>query len=351
MKILTVVGARPQFVKAVSVSKALKRYRRVKEKILHTGQHYDPEMSKIFFHDLRIPKPYKNLNIGSGSHATQTGRMLSGIEKECNREKPDCLLIYGDTNSTLAGALAASKLLIPVAHVEAGLRSFNKDMPEEQNRITADHLSSLLFAPTRAAVENLKAEGIKKGVYRVGDVMLDTAKLAKLTGKTDVILDTPYFVLTLHRQENTDNAYRLRQIFKGLSKSPFPIIFPAHPRTKAALRRCRVNVPSIVHQMTPIGYMEMNALVRNALAVWTDSGGLQKEAIIMKRPCYTLRPETEWVETLESGWNKLVDADHEAITRIFRSKHWKRRRPPFSVGRHYGNGKASEKIAAHLANL
>ncbi len=358
MKILTIVGARPQFVKAAMVSKALKKHRNIQEKVLHTGQHYDPEMSKIFFDQLKIPRPYKNLKVGSGPQGEQTARMLEGIEQECLKLKPDCLLIYGDTNSTTAGALAASKLHIPIAHVEAGLRSFNPRMPEEINRIISDRLSTTLFVPTAVAASHLKKEGIRKGIHRVGDVMIDAiyffrTQAQKMSKKNfqSLIPEEPYFVLTLHRAENTNDLSRLRAILKGLSCSPLPIIFPIHPRTSAILKKENLSLPNTVRPYKPVSYLEMILLQDQSQAVWTDSGGMQKEAVVLGKPCYTLRDETEWVETVESGWNQLLGAKE---TKIKKALTQSLNRPPlkrFPTRRYYGDGKAAEKIAQILKNL
>jgi UDP-GlcNAc3NAcA epimerase len=355
MKILTVVGARPQFIKAVTVSTALRNYSSIRERILHTGQHYDSNMSDVFFRELKISKPYKNLNARSGAHGEQTAKMLAGIEKECVREKPDWLLIYGDTNSTLAGALAATKLHIPVAHVEAGLRSFNPAMPEEINRVVSDRISNLLFVPTETAVENLKREGIFKGVHRVGDVMLDAIYLfrdlaERLPEKKveKLIPKGPYFVLTLHRQENTDFPKRFSHILRGLSASSIPFIFPLHPRTQARMKKLKLVVPPSVRAISPVGYMEMILLQMRSEGVWTDSGGVQKEAAVLGKACFTLRDQTEWVETVQTGWNHLVPADAEEIRKYLK---WgpKVPRQKFPIRKFYGDGHAAGRIAKILA--
>ena len=355
-KILTVVGARPQFIKASVVSEALASV--CGEVIVHTGQHYDRNMSEVFFEELNIPKPAYNLGVGSGTHGKQTGEMLMKIEEVIFREKPDILMVYGDTNSTLAGALAASKLHIPVAHVEAGLRSYNMRMPEEQNRVLTDHISTWLFCPTETAAENLKKEGITKGVNVCGDVMLDSVlhflKLAKSNPEKTAIYKQlgiepkRYRLATLHRAETTDGGLEaITRIFDAFEQFPEPVVIPIHPRTRplaeeAVDKRRYRNI----RLTDPVGYLEMLLLTSGAIQVLTDSGGLQKEAWFMKVPCVTLRGETEWVETLEGGWNVLADLTTEDIlekalhTEIDESA---RSRMPF------GDGNASGKIAAELA--
>lgn len=319
MKVVTIVGARPQFIKCAPVSRELRK--KHEEILVHTGQHYDYGMSDIFFEELSIPKPDYNLGIGSGNHGTQTGAMLAAIEEVLLKEKPDWLLVYGDTNSTVAGALAAAKLHIPVIHVEAGLRSFDKRMPEEINRIMTDHLSDLLICPTGTAVANLKEEGIVDGVYHVGDVMADAVlynkERASLHSK---ILETvgvskgQYIAATIHRPSNTDSKENMESIFSAFEKSEKTIVFPIHPRTRKYLAEYQIEVPENVHLIEPLGYLDMLQLTANAEKVVTDSGGVQKEAYILKVPCVTLRENTEWVETLNNGWNKLINsADTEAI--------------------------------------
>ena len=319
MKIMTIVGARPQFVKAAVVSAHLRRNAR--EILVHTGQHYDVNMSDIFFKELGIPAPDYHLGIGSGLHGAQTGKMLESIEHVCLEEKPDCLLIYGDTNSTLAGALAASKLHIPIAHVEAGLRSFNRRMPEEVNRVVADHLAIWLFAPTRTAITNLANEGIHEGVYRTGDVMYDAfLQMSERVSVQSHILDTlklipkKYCLLTLHRAENTDDPKKLQAILGTLAKLDCKVVFPIHPRTRAKLTEYHLSFESeSLSFIEPVGYFDMLNLELNSKIILTDSGGVQKEAYMAQIPCITLRNETEWVETVEVGWNRLVGADPDAI--------------------------------------
>ena len=318
MKILTVVGARPQFIKAAAVSNVIRKHHT--EILVHTGQHYDENMSKVFFDELNIPKPDYNLEVGSGSHGRQTGMMLIKLEEIYEKEKPDFVLVYGDTNSTLAGALCASKLLIPVAHVEAGLRSFNRDMPEEQNRVLTDHLSNLLFVPTESAVENLKNEGITKGVHNVGDVMFDAVlnfkKLAE--NKNQIIKEIglqgkEYILTTIHRAENTNHIDRLRNIVEALNECNKAVILPLHPRTKKYMTDYGLEFNDNIKVMEPVGYLEMINLEMNSEKIVTDSGGVQKEAFFMKKPCITMRDETEWVETVKNGWNVVVGTDKKKI--------------------------------------
>lgn len=315
MKIVTIVGARPQFIKAATVSRAFAQ-QGVVEVIVHTGQHFDANMSDVFFDELEIPRPHHHLGIGGGSHGAMTGRQLERIETVLLGECPDWVLVYGDTNSTLAGALAAAKLHIPVAHVEAGLRSFNRRMPEEINRVLTDHVSKLLFAPTHAAVENLAREGISDGrVRRVGDVMLDATLFYEERARKPAWFDGleiacgEFVLCTIHRAENTDSHQNLEGIMGGLGKSCQPIILPLHPRTKTALKESGLAVPSNVRLVPPVGYLEMTWLEGQCRAIATDSGGVQKEAYFHGKPCVTLREETEWVELVLAGANKLVGAD------------------------------------------
>jgi len=326
MKVLSVVGARPQFVKAAVVSRAFSEYpEEVTEILVHTGQHYDANMSEIFFEELNIPHPDYNLGVGGGSHGQNTGQMLEKLEGLMLKVKPDWVLVYGDTDSTLAGALAAAKLHIPVAHVEAGLRSFNRRMPEEINRVLTDHVSSKLFVPTVAALQNLQAEGISPNkIHVVGDVMCDATRYysehARKPGWFDALaLDSSDFVLcTVHRAENTDSAERMQGIIEGLKRSGRSIILPLHPRTRNKLEQLKITLPKNIHVVEPVGYLEMNWLEANCQLIATDSGGVQKEAYFHRKPCVTLRDETEWVELVEGGFNTLVGADphliEEAIT-------------------------------------
>ncbi len=309
------IGARPQFIKAAPVSREIAKHSQLHEVIVHTGQHYDSGMSKIFFDELEIPEPNYNLNAGSASHAKQTGEIMVELEKVLEKEKPDCVLIYGDTNSTLAGALAAAKLHIPIAHVEAGLRSFNMRMPEEINRIVADRLSTILFAPTKTAVQNLKKEGITEGVFKVGDVMYDVALMykEKANHNSNILQNLnlkpkAYILATVHRAENTDNKERLESIFSALVQvsQEIPIVIPIHPRTKKMLSQFDLDhLLNPLTVITPVGFLDMISLESNAKLIITDSGGIQKEAYFHKVPCVTLRDETEWVETVEAGWNIL----------------------------------------------
>jgi len=330
MKIVTVIGARPQFIKAAAVSRAVSqehagRNPDIREIIVHTGQHYDHNMSRAFFDCLHIPEPDYNLTVGSGSHGQMTAAMLAGIEKVLLDQQPDWVLVYGDTNSTLAGALAAAKLHIPVAHVEAGLRSFNRRMPEEINRVLTDHVSRLLFAPTDTAVENLQKEGIFNGVMKVGDVMLDNyllfrSQAAEKSGILGQLSVGPkqYCLATVHRQENTDDAARLHGIFRALeeiSRRSCPVILPLHPRTRKALEKNGLSIDpaSDLVLIDPVDYIDMICLQVNARVIFTDSGGVQKEAYFAGVPCVTLRDETEWVETVDAGVNFLGGADTGAI--------------------------------------
>ena len=318
-KILTVVGARPQFIKAAPVSRALKQSK-IEEVLVHTGQHFDPSMSDIFFDELDIPKPHYNLEVNRLGHGAMTGRMLEEIEKIIISEKPKLVLVYGDTNSTLAGALAATKLCVPVAHVEAGLRSFNRLMPEEVNRVLTDHISSYLFCPTQSAVENLNNEGIHLGVHAVGDVMFDcTLYAARLSEQRSRILESldlrpkKYALTTIHRAENTDNKERFFELFNWLkcASKERDILIPVHPRTRK-LFEALGELPHGFRLIDPVGYLDMHMLLHNAEIVFTDSGGLQKEAYFHRVPCVTLRDETEWVETIDAGWNRLwKNADYK----------------------------------------
>ncbi|MNJ82783.1 UDP-2,3-diacetamido-2,3-dideoxy-D-glucuronate 2-epimerase [compost metagenome] len=343
-KIVTILGARPQFIKAAALSVVLKES--FDEVLVHTGQHYDPNMSDVFFEELKIPKPDYHLNIGSGSHGAMTGEMLIEIEKVLEIEKPDFVLVYGDTNSTLAGALAASKMLIPVIHVEAGLRSFNKSMPEEQNRILTDHLSSLLFAPTQTAVENLKKEGITEEVYLVGDVMYDgILRFADIAREKSAILDTlniqekEFILCTIHRAENTNNADRLKAIFQALNESGEQIILPLHPRTLKYMSDYGIKASENVRIIEPLGYLDMVRLEDAAKKIVTDSGGVQKEAFFLGIPCVTLREETEWVETVEDGWNTLAGASKDVILEAIVSFL-----PETERKNHFGDGTSTTKI-------
>lgn len=317
MKILTVVGARPQFIKAWPVSQALGRLN-LSEFIVHTGQHYDERMSEVFFRELGIPRPSINLEVGSGNHGQQTGAMLQKLEPIVLEQQPNAVLVYGDTNSTLAAALAAVKLHIPIVHIEAGLRSFNRRMPEEHNRVLTDHCSTLLLCPTPTAIKNLAREGLTQGVHLVGDVMQDAllAAHAKAGAPTALAGAAPdqYFLATIHRAENTDDPTLLREIFLGLQNLPLPVVLPAHPRLRARLVGLQLDIsPAQIRLIEPLGYLEMVRAVAGARGVLTDSGGLQKEAFWLGVPCVTLREETEWIETLANGANRLAGASATSI--------------------------------------
>jgi UDP-N-acetylglucosamine 2-epimerase len=344
VKAVSIVGARPQFIKAAMVSRALKTHGQ--EILVHTGQHYDNNMSQIFFDELGLAEPDVYLNVGSGSHAEQTGRMMVGIEKILIDEKPDFTLVYGDTNSTLAGALSATKLNIPVAHVEAGLRSFNRDMPEEINRVICDHISDFLFCPGDTAVNNLSAEGVTRGVYMVGDVMADAVfhfeGLACRNSKILELLELEprsYALVTIHRAGNTDETGHLASIFKALGAIPLPIVFPVHPRTRKAIDNQGLILPGNVLAIEPLGYLDTIWLEANADCILTDSGGMQKEAYWLGTRCITLREETEWVETVELGWNLLAGTDTQAIVKAALTWKPEQERKPV-----YGDGYASDKI-------
>ncbi|MBO9470144.1 UDP-N-acetylglucosamine 2-epimerase (non-hydrolyzing) [Endozoicomonas sp. G2_2] len=351
LKIVTVVGARPQFIKAATVSRAVAGRHDVKEIIVHTGQHYDANMSDVFFDELSIPKPNHHLNIGGGPHGQMTGRMLEAVEGVFIDEKPDWVLVYGDTNSTLAGALAAAKLHIPVAHVEAGLRSFNRKMPEEINRILTDHAADRLFAPTAEAVGHLRNEGIDTDkVRQVGDVMYDAAlfygeRAARPDWFAATGLHADEFVLaTVHRAENTDDPLRLEGIFRGLAESNTPVILPVHPRLRGKIGTLVEDLAEQVRMVDPVSYLEMTWLIQNCAKVATDSGGLQKEAWFHGKRCIVLRDETEWSELISSGWNILAGANSHLISK------WIRESAPESQERSvdYGSGDAAGKIVAEL---
>jgi UDP-N-acetylglucosamine 2-epimerase len=388
MKIVTIVGARPQFIKAAAVTRAVQRYnqkhlykQRLQEILVHTGQHYDYLMDKVFFEELELPRPDYHLGVGSGSHGRQTGVMLERIEAVLQKEKPMGVMVYGDTNSTLAGALAAAKLSIPVAHVEAGLRSYNRTMPEEVNRLLTDHLSTLLFCPTAQAAQNLLKEGIKDGkgkiVKEVGDVMYDSILYyLKLSERKSTILKdlglltpnscrerfpsgaeaplgrsqtVPYYLATLHRAENTDDPWRFKSILEALNEigRNTPVILPLHPRTKKMIETYHLfSKFKNIKFIKPVSYLNMLKLEKNAKAILTDSGGVQKEAYWLKVPCFTLRDETEWVETIKSGWNVLVGTGVERIVKEV--SHTEKRRRYLKGSGVFGDGKASQKIVQIL---
>src|SRR5579862_149380 len=355
MKIMTVIGARPQFIKCAPVSRCLRKC--ATEILVHTGQHYDLDMSDCFFHQLQLPEPNYNLGIGSATHAKQTGEMLIAIENLLLQEKPEVLLVYGDTNSTLAGALAAAKLQIPIAHVEAGLRSFNSRMPEELNRILTDHVSSRLFCPTNTAVDNLAREGITNGVQLVGDVMFDALWQHHLVADSQstilqklTLSPKSYFLATIHRAENTDNLSKLVIIIETLlelSRSGTPVVLPLHPRTRKKLAETNLDVTCSKMILTrPVSYIDKIKLESNAKAILTDSGGVQKEAFWLSVPCVTLRDETEWVETVASGWNFVAGVDRFRILRYVYgiNDHFSGKSP---VGE---DGHAAERIVASITS-
>jgi UDP-N-acetylglucosamine 2-epimerase len=365
MKVATIVGARPQFIKAAAVSRAVFEYNenissrssRIAEVIVHTGQHYDDNMSDVFFQELQIPKPNYYLDIHGLSHGAMTGQMMEKIEDVLLKERPDMVLVYGDTNSTLAGCLAAVKLHIPVAHVEAGLRSFNRRMPEEINRLLTDHVSSWLFCPTDTAVRNLEAEGIKEGVFHVGDVMFDaflfSAKLA--TENSSILSDLQlepksFYLATVHRQENTADADKLSGLFKAfeaIGSREHPFVIPLHPRTRQVLDKENVGrkLNSALRVISPVSYLDMIALELNARMIFTDSGGVQKEGYFARTPCITLRDETEWVETVETGMNVLTGVEKQSVEKGFRKMSAKKQEPGPLL---FGNGEAGKRIVGLL---
>ena len=368
MKLVTIIGARPQIIKAAALSRAIKTLYadRIQEVIVHTGQHYDENMSQVFFNELQIPHPDYNLHVGSASHGVQTARMTEGIEEILLKEKPDFIVLYGDTNSTLAGAVAAAKIHVPIVHIEAGLRSFNKSMPEEINRIVCDHCSTLLFSPTLAGVENLKREGFPMGndgpytidnpkVYHCGDIMYDNSLhfAAIAEEKTDIIRHLeltakPYILATIHRDTNTDHPERLSAIFRSIIKlsEECQVVLPLHPRTAKLLKtnldetlQKQIFSCQNIKLIPPVSFLEMIALERHALLVMTDSGGVQKEAYFFKKPCIILRPETEWVEIVETGNAVLADADEGRIIQAW--QHFKGN-PPTMFPEIFGDGHAAE---------
>ena len=375
MKLVTIIGARPQIIKAAALSRAIRNHYadRIQEVIVHTGQHYDDNMSQVFFDELQIPRPDYNLHVGSASHGVQTARMTEGIEALLIKEQPDFIVLYGDTNSTLAGAVAAAKIHVPIVHIEAGLRSFNKSMPEEINRIVCDHCSTLLFTPTKAGLENLKREGfpiddsgVSTGsttaptidnpkVYHCGDIMYDNslyfANIAE--EKTEIIqrlelYGKPFILATIHRDSNTDHPERLNAIFSALIRlsKECQVVLPLHPRTSKLLKtnldealQKQLFASERIHLIPPVSFLEMIALERHAQLVMTDSGGVQKESYFFKKPCIILRPETEWVEIVETGNAILVDADEARIMQAW--QHFKGN-PPTVFPEIFGNGHAAE---------
>jgi UDP-GlcNAc3NAcA epimerase len=375
MKIVTVVGARPQFVKAGAVRRAIEEFNRthartdrIREIWVHTGQHYDYLLDRVFFEELQLPEPDYHLGVGSGSHGRQTAAMLEKIEVILKKERPEGVVVYGDTNSTLAGALAAAKLNIPVVHIEAGLRSYNRVMAEEVNRLLTDHLSTLLFCPTREALQHLAKEGIRNGkgrvVRNVGDVMYDSILFySKLADRTATLPDDlgsltrnselgtrSYYLATLHRAENTDRPERLKSILKALNRiaKTVPVVFPLHPRTKKRIEAGHLLLSgSRIRWIEPVSYLNMLNLEKNASAIFTDSGGVQKEAYWFGVPCFTLREETEWTETLRGGWNVLTDVRMKGILDAVEA--WSKRRPPKRNPGLFGDGRAAAKIVRTIA--
>ena len=364
MRFLSVVGARPQFIKAAPLCAALRREHG--EFLVHTGQHYDDNMSAVFLRELNLPTLDRHLGVGSGSHGRQTGAMLERIEQVLEEVRPEIVIVYGDTNSTLAGVLAAAKMHIPVAHVEAGLRSYNREIPEELNRVVADHLSRWLFAPSQVSVDQLAAEGICDGVYEVGDIMADCVRYFRpLAQQRSDVLERlglrpgEYCVATVHRAGNTDHPARLASILEGLHRVPLPVVFPVHPRTTAAIGRHHLDsslyAPGARSQSTgqgnglvttaPLGYFDMLQLQEHAAVIITDSGGIQKEAYYHGVPCVTLREETEWVETVDVGWNRLVGVDPAAIAEAVRQYQ---REVPDERPTLYGDGRTTERIVKVL---
>jgi len=352
MNLLTIIGARPQFIKAAVLSRFLRDNTSygIKETLLHTGQHYDQNMSDVFFEEMDIPKPDINLHAGSGNHGKTTGLMLEKIEEVILERRSDAVMVYGDTNSTLAGSLAASKLHVPVAHVEAGLRSFMMSMPEEQNRRLTDHLSTWLFCPTQTAIDNLKHEGISdnssappssdnKRVALTGDIMYD-ASLYYRNKNVVQIDDKNFILLTIHRAENTDDPKRLNAIFTALNElSGFSFIFPVHPRTTKIIKQENIKLSEHIKMIEPVGYLEMLALESACIAILTDSGGVQKEAYFFKKPCITMRDSTEWIELVTAGWNTLTGADTGKIINAVRNLHIPDEYPSL-----YGEGNCAQKI-------
>ena len=358
MKILTIIGARPQFIKAGAVSREIAKYDDIKEIIVHTGQHYDANMSDIFFEEMNIPKPDYYLGIGGKTHGAMTGQMIEKIEEVALKEKPDVIMVYGDTNSTLAGAIVGSKLHIPIAHIEAGLRSFNMKMPEEVNRILTDRVSKWLFCPTDKAVENLKNEGYENflaesgkshkdcKIIKSGDVMQDGAEYYKNFAKRpNVGIKDNFILTTIHRAENTDDENRIKNIFKALEviAKEKQIILPLHPRTKKIIENLNIELKNITI-IEPVGYLEMVWLIDNSDMVITDSGGLQKEAFFFKKPCITLRDETEWIELIENRFNVLAGADKDKILDVYKNFEFNNN---FNIDL-YGGGRASERIVREL---
>ena len=365
IRLVNIVGARPQFIKAAAVSRAIAEHnqksadRPIVEKIVHTGQHYDENMSKVFFEELQIPEPFENLKVGSGSHGRQTGLMLERIEEVLRHNKPDLVMVYGDTNSTLAGSLAAAKLHIPVGHVEAGLRSFNRKMPEEINRVVTDHLSQLLFCPTDKSVANLAKEGITSGVHQVGDVMYDSVLFySNLAEKLSPIMSQlalqqkSFYLATVHRAENTDTPQRLENIITALGRLEAPVIVPLHPRTSKNLEENKIVIGEKVRIIPPVSYLDMLILEKNARIILTDSGGVQKESFWFKVPCITLRDETKWVELTEGQYNQVVGADEpNIIAAVDKAELMIKTGKLGTTPDLYGDGFSAERITKIVADL
>lgn len=360
-KILTVVGARPQFIKAGVVSRIIRDNfsDRLDEILIHTGQHYDKNMSDIFFKQLDLPQPKVNLEIGSSSHGEQTGKMLSLLEQVFIKEKPDMVVVYGDTNSTLAGALAAAKIHLPVAHVEAGLRSWNRKMPEEINRVMVDHISNLLFCPSDVSINNLKKEGIAEGVIKTGDVMHDSALYCAQRADNEKenfnriceefsVSPGKYFLATVHRAENTDQIENLKHIISSFDKLPQKVVWPVHPRTKRMMEKNKIVCGNNVVLTSPFSYLDMILFLKNAAMVLTDSGGVQKEAMFFETPCVTLRSETEWTETIESGWNLLSGIDSNQILKTVKAHS---NTPKKNTEQIYGTGKSADKVITAILSF
>ena len=350
LNLVTVVGARPQFVKAAVVSRAIAQHNRahptqaIQEAIVHTGQHYDHLLSDVFFQQMDIPEPAVNLEVGSGSHAETTGAMLIGLEREIAARKPHWVVVYGDTNSTLAAALAAAKLHVPLAHVEAGLRSFNRRMPEEINRVVTDHVADCLFCPSEAPRKLLAAEGVDEGVHVVGDVMYDAVLHYRARAEPPA-RQAPFALASLHRAENTDDPLRLRRILGAMSRCPIPIVLPLHPRTRNAMEREGIQPTGRLETCAPLPYFAMLGHLDRCAFVVTDSGGLQKEAYFFGKKCVTVRDETEWTELVDAGANRVTGADPEAIQDAF---GWALG-PLEDAGALYGDGHAGERIVEILA--
>jgi UDP-GlcNAc3NAcA epimerase len=351
VRIFSVIGARPQFIKAAPLSAAMRVHH--SEFLVHTGQHYDDAMSDVFFWQLGIPAPDVNLNVGSGSHAAQTASMMIPLERLMQEQKPDWVLVYGDTNSTLAGAMTAAKLHIPVAHVEAGLRSYNRAMPEEINRVLTDHLSALLFCPTQTAADNLVREGITAGVTITGDIMVDAVRrnVEAARHESTILHDLglqagqDYAAVTIHRPVNTDSRAALAEIMAALNAVQMPVVFPVHPRTRGMIEEYGLSPAAHVLVVSPLGYIDMLALVDGAAALVTDSGGLQKEAYLLETPCVTVRQETEWVETVASGWNRLCAAERGSILAAIEAACGAR---PIDHPDYYGDGHTAGRIVTAL---